>query len=1060
MKKFLSLLLAAMMIFSVLPTAALADGMKTLDMAPVGEAAAPAEEPAAESAVQDASEDVAAITNIVAQHSPLKSHIVPDFEFSPNKSDYKLSVSDATSAYVFAVTIDKIPAGKTVYAQIYKNGEPLKKNGAVAGSTYQKFTATALTKALSVMKAYLPEVGTSAKYTIILGTKVGNISGNDFETKYCEYNIDITSDFPGFSSFSAADEAGSALTLSPKFSSALVYQKDYAVTVPMEASAVKITAKTASTGVKVQIGENVYDELNAQSIELAPFATEDAATYKIPITLKKEGTTAENTYTLTVSKKDFVPVIETQPASVTCNKNEEVKLSVGVKAPEEGTLSYQWLNGSGLEIAGATEAVYMPSTERAGTYRYSCVVTNTRNGVKYIAKTETAVVTVKLNTITAPEIKMQPGTYRRLGTELILDYKTEYLVGESLDLIYIGMDLKEEGENYRYKWYYTTDGSTENETLLQAKYGGGTDASGVLHEMNTIDKKFVEGTYYIYCEVTAYSKEDRTLTAKTVSEPFKVTFKRLELEGFSGTGSETDPYLIQTADDLVRLHDVVEERKYCTGVYFKMTNDITLPEGWESIGNMYYDGEDARNLPYFGYRVFRGIFDGDNHTITVPEGGKPLFNFVSDATIRNLKIYGKRIDGDGLIDGCMIDYGTDNKWNYGDPACVTIENVRLLSGSSTFGSGFMNGSGSGINTITIRDSVVEENVVIGYTKDQPGLGSFVGGNFNGVIENCTSYASIYGKYNLGGIAASKGQTMGLCKIIGCKFYGEIVATGNTVGGIIAQGYDDGNSAPNSPWVAVEDCVVKADLTGKDYVGGIFGSEDCVMQCWGNDFGSDEYNASSSGRVVNNVFNGTIHSDGKYVGGIFGIIKALNRFTVISNNRYNSDCGAEKGIGYVRYVDTSCPTHETESGAVYFDTSVKLPGLPGVVSRDHNRTDDPLGADADKLTRAVENEDKVAAKAVEDMIAALQPVTKDSGEAIKAARDAYNALTEGQKALVSKEALDTLVKAEKIYDMIIASNKPAASDKGDKANGSVIKISATGAAKGEQNPNTGAEVFGE
>ena len=45
MKKFLSLLLAAMMIFSVLPTAALADGMKTLDMAPVGEVSTPAEEP-------------------------------------------------------------------------------------------------------------------------------------------------------------------------------------------------------------------------------------------------------------------------------------------------------------------------------------------------------------------------------------------------------------------------------------------------------------------------------------------------------------------------------------------------------------------------------------------------------------------------------------------------------------------------------------------------------------------------------------------------------------------------------------------------------------------------------------------------------------------------------------------------------------------------------------------------------------------------------------------------------------------------------------------------------
>ena len=44
-------------------------------------------------------------------------------------------------------------------------------------------------------------------------------------------------------------------------------------------------------------------------------------------------------------------------------------------------------------------------------------------------------------------------------------------------------------------------------------------------------------------------------------------------------------------------------------------------------------------------------------------------------------------------------------------------------------------------------------------------------------------------------------------------------------------------------------------------------------------------------------------------------------------------------------------------------------------------------------------------------------------------------------------------------MIIASNKPAASGKAEST-GSVIHIAANGAAKGEQNPNTGAEVFGE
>lgn len=114
-----------------------------------------------------------------------------------------------------------------------------------------------------------------------------------------------------------------------------------------------------------------------------------------------------------------------------------------------------------------------------------------------------------------------------------------------------------------------------------------------------------------------------------------------------------------------------------------------------------------------------------------------------------------------------------------------------------------------------------------------------------------------------------------------------------------------------------------------------------------------------------------------------------------------------------------------------------------------------------LTRLPEVTLKVANRAVknvESLIEAIGTVTKDSGDAINAARKAYDELTDEEKELVSEDVLAKLVKAEKIYDMIIASNKPDASDKGDKANGSVIKISATGAAKGEQNPNTGAPAM--
>ena len=109
----------------------------------------------------------------------------------------------------------------------------------------------------------------------------------------------------------------------------------------------------------------------------------------------------------------------------------------------------------------------------------------------------------------------------------------------------------------------------------------------------------------------------------------------------------------------------------------------------------------------------------------------------------------------------------------------------------------------------------------------------------------------------------------------------------------------------------------------------------------------------------------------------------------------------------------------------------------------------------------DNADEMAAKEVEDKIARLQPVTKDSGEAIKDARSSYEALTPEQKALVSKDSVAALDKAEKLYDMIIASTKPgtAVGDNTGSTSGSgVIKITANAAAKGEQNPNTGAPAM--
>ena len=108
MKKFLSLLLAVMMIISVLPTAAFADGMKTLDMAPVGEVYTPAEGPAKEPVQETeqpaeqeqpiADDGAVLIKNLVVSKPGTKLADVEKYaltpEFDSNTKDYTIVIPD------------------------------------------------------------------------------------------------------------------------------------------------------------------------------------------------------------------------------------------------------------------------------------------------------------------------------------------------------------------------------------------------------------------------------------------------------------------------------------------------------------------------------------------------------------------------------------------------------------------------------------------------------------------------------------------------------------------------------------------------------------------------------------------------------------------------------------------------------------------------------------------------------------------------------------------------------------------------------------------------------
>ena len=93
-----------------------------------------------------------------------------------------------------------------------------------------------------------------------------------------------------------------------------------------------------------------------------------------------------------------------------------------------------------------------------------------------------------------------------------------------------------------------------------------------------------------------------------------------------GAGTQANPYLIENGAHLAYLADKVNTGTTYAGVYFKMVNDIDMDGNpWTPIGT------DATNS-------FRGVFDGDNHSVfdvNMTAGTYlGLFGYTSGATIK------------------------------------------------------------------------------------------------------------------------------------------------------------------------------------------------------------------------------------------------------------------------------------------------------------------------------------------------------------------------------------------------------------------------------------------
>ena len=220
----------------------------------------------------------------------------------------------------------------------------------------------------------------------------------------------------------------------------------------------------------------------------------------------------------------------------------------------------------------------------------------------------------------------------------------------------------------------------------------------------------------------------------------------LTLIPWTGSGTETDPYVIKYTSQLDQLAKNVNDGNAYKDTYFQLGADLTYDHNtkWDdttSIENNYTP------IGYYnGYstawdRPFRGHFDGKDHTIS----GIRIYTSGSDAATDSYKGIFGYITKDAVVTG------------------ITLDDARIVGYSRVGGIvGYNDGEHSYDGTAqggTISYCTVTDHVAIHIVQPNYFYGGIVGNNTGGTVTHCVSSvqmsaaAGITPKY-CGGIAGS------------------------------------------------------------------------------------------------------------------------------------------------------------------------------------------------------------------------------------------------------------------------------------------------------------------
>ena len=255
----------------------------------------------------------------------------------------------------------------------------------------------------------------------------------------------------------------------------------------------------------------------------------------------------------------------------------------------------------------------------------------------------------------------------------------------------------------------------------------GTFTGEVTNDGGEITGGIFYGTVNNYGTITG-----GTFSSGITGDPARVT----------GSGTETDPYQISTAEGLKWFRDKVNSGEY--GLCAVLTADITLDssEAWTPIvpDNTHY---------------YTGTFDGKGHTISgLNVTGEfmyaGLFGTVKDGTIKSLTVAGKVSPSNSqCIVGGIVGYASKAVIkNCSNHCSVTGRTTSIIGGIAGF-----NSSGAIIDCYNVGTISV-----INYAE---AIGGIVGSN-SGTISNCYNVGTVSNDTSVGEIAGHNSDTVENC----------------------------------------------------------------------------------------------------------------------------------------------------------------------------------------------------------------------------------------------------------------------------------------------------------